>query len=138
MLRITADTNVIISALNFPGKPRRILDLAEEGVISLAVSDPILDEVARVLRRPKFGWPEDQILRALDQISRFAEHVEPRQTLSVITADPSDNRILECAVAARSNYIVSGDNHLVKLARFELIEIVTTADFLVLINKLQP
>jgi uncharacterized protein len=138
MHRITADTNVIISALNFPGKPRRVLNLAEEGVISLALSRPILDEVARVLRRPKFGWPEDQIVRALDQISRFAEHAAPRRALSVITADPSDNRILECAVAARSNYIVSGDNHLVKLARFEQIEIVTPADFLVLLNRTQP
>jgi hypothetical protein len=56
VLRITSDTNVIVSALNFPGNPSRILDLAEAGEIRLAVSDEILNEVNRVLLRPKFGW----------------------------------------------------------------------------------
>jgi uncharacterized protein len=55
VLRVTCDTNVIISALNFPGNPARILDMAEAGTIRLAVSDAILNEVERVLRRPKFG-----------------------------------------------------------------------------------
>ncbi len=74
MLRVTADTNLIISGLNFSGNPRRILNLAESGVIRLAVSEAILSEVERVLRRDKFGWPENEIERAVRQISRFAQH----------------------------------------------------------------
>ena len=130
VLRVTADTNVIISGLNFSGNPRRILNLAEAGVIHLAVSDAILDEVASVLCREKFGWPEAEIEWALNQISRFAEYVEPKQRIDVITEDPTDNRILECAAASGSEYLVTGDNHLLKLGKLGGIKIVKPSDFL--------
>jgi len=130
VLRVTADTNIFISGLNFAGIPRQILRLAESGAIRLAVSDNILDEVARVLGREKFGWPEVEIDRAVTQISRFTEHVEPKHRIDAIAADPSDDRILECAVASRSEYLVTGDKHLLKLGRFGGTKIVKPADFL--------
>jgi uncharacterized protein len=130
VLRVTADTNIFISGLNFAGAPRQILNLAESGAIHLAVSDDILDEVTRVLRREKFGWPEEEIDRALAQISRFAEHVEPKQRIDAITEDPTDNRIIECAVASLSEYLVTGDNHLLKLRQFGGTKIIKAADFL--------
>jgi len=94
------------------------------------VSDDILDEVTRVLRREKFGWPEAEIDRALTQILRFAEHVEPKQRIDAITEDPTDNRIIECAAASRSEYLVTGDNHLLKLRQFGGTLIIKAADFL--------
>jgi putative PIN family toxin of toxin-antitoxin system len=130
VLRVTADTNILISGLNFAGVPRQILGLAESGLIHLAVSDDILDEVTRVLRREKFGWPEAEIDRALTQILRFAEHVEPKQRIDAITEDPTDNRIIECAAASRSEYLVTGDNHLLKLRQFGGTQIIKAADFL--------
>jgi putative PIN family toxin of toxin-antitoxin system len=104
--------------------------LAESGAIYLAVSDDILDEVARVLRREKFGWPEVEIERALTQISRFAERVELKQRIDAVTEDPADDRILECAVASRSEFLVTGDNHLLKLGHFAGTKIVKPAEFL--------
>jgi predicted nucleic acid-binding protein len=74
VLCVTSDTNVIVSALNFPGNSSRILDLAEAGEIRLAVSDDILNEVKRVLLRPKFGWSQDRVDAAIRQIAGFAEH----------------------------------------------------------------
>jgi putative PIN family toxin of toxin-antitoxin system len=130
VLRVTADTNVIISGLNFSGNPRRVLEMAEEGLIQLSISDAILDEVARVLRREKFGWPEEAIRQALSQISRFSEHVDPKQRIDVITEDPTDNRILECAAASGSDYLVSGDKHLLKVGRYQGFKIVPPAEFL--------
>jgi uncharacterized protein len=130
VLRVTADTNVLISGLIFSGIPRQILNLAESGAIHLAVSDDILDEVSRVLRRKKFGWPELEIDRALAQILRFTERVESKQRIEAVAEDPTDNRILECAVASQSEYIVTGDNHLLKLGRFGSTKIVKPADFL--------
>jgi len=130
VLHVTADTNVIISGLNFSGNPRRILNLAEAGVIHLAVSDAILDEVASVLRREEFGWPEAEIEWALNQISRFAETAEPKHRIDVITEDPTDNRILEYAAASGSEYLVTGDNHLLKLGKFAGMKIVKPSDFL--------
>jgi uncharacterized protein len=99
VLRATADTNIFISGLNFTGIPRQILNLAESGAIHLAVSEDILDEVTRVPRREKFGWPQLEIDRAITQISRFTERVESKQRIDAIVEDPTDNRILECAVA---------------------------------------
>jgi hypothetical protein len=130
VLRVTADTNIFISGLNFAGIPRQILNLAESGAIRLAVSGDILDEVTRVLRREKFGWPQAEIDCALTQISRFAEHVEPKQRIDAIAGDPTDGRILECAVASRSEYLVTGDHHLLKLGQFGGTKIVKPADFL--------
>jgi uncharacterized protein len=130
VLRVTADTNIFISGLNFAGLPRQILNLAESGAILLAVSDEILDEVTRVLRREKFGWPEVEIDRAVTQITRFTEHVESKQRIDAIAEDPTDDRILECAVASRSEYLVTGDKHLLKLGRFGGTKIVKPADFL--------
>jgi predicted nucleic acid-binding protein len=72
VLRSTADTNVIVSA--FPGKSFAHLDLAEAGEIRLAVSDDILNEVSRVLLRPKFGWSQDRVDAAIRQIAGFAAH----------------------------------------------------------------
>jgi predicted nucleic acid-binding protein len=82
--RVTADTNIFISGLNFAGIPRQILNFAESGAIHLAVSDDILDEVARVLLREKFGWLELEIGRALTQISRFTERVESKRRSQVL------------------------------------------------------
>jgi putative PIN family toxin of toxin-antitoxin system len=129
VLRVTADSNIYISALNFPGNPARILEMAKEGAIRLAVSDDIFGEVARVLRRPKFGWSHNRVARALSQISGFAEHVEPKQRVDVVREDPTDNRILECAIAAKSEYLVTGDKHLLKIGQYAGTRIISPADF---------
>ena len=99
-------------------------------MIRLAVSEAILNEVERVLRRDKFGWPENEIERAVRQISRFAPHAEPNQPIDVVKDDPTDNRILECAAASESEYVVTGDKHLLNFGQYLEVKIVTPADFL--------
>jgi putative PIN family toxin of toxin-antitoxin system len=130
VLRVTADTNIYISALNFGGTPERLLRLAEAGDLQLVTSDAILAEVRRVLRGNKFAWPEEEIDKALRQISRFTERVQPTHTLDIITVDPPDNRILECADAGRVDYIVSGDDHLLRLKQHGNAPIVKVAALL--------
>src|SRR4051812_38043551 len=114
MRRVTADTNIYISGLNFRGKPFEFLQLARAGAIDVAISEPILVEVRRVLQL-KFHWPEDEVTEIERQIGRFTRRVVPEQTVDVIKDDPTDNRILECAAAARSDFIVTGDKHLLQL-----------------------
>ena len=130
MLRVTADTNIFISGLIFPrGKPFQLLDLAREGKISLTVSEAILDEVGGVLAR-KFNWPPEDVADARKRITAMARTVQPAVQLDIIKEDPADNRILECASAAGSDYIVSGDNDLLRLGRYDSIKILSVADFL--------
>jgi putative PIN family toxin of toxin-antitoxin system len=129
VLCVTCDTNIYISGLNLRGNPRRVLDMAEEGLIHLCVSDDILNEIEEVLRRPKFGWPEKEIERALKGISRFTQHVKPKYRIDVVKADPDDNRIMECALAGKSEYLVTGDNHLLDIGQFRGVKIMTPAQF---------
>jgi len=129
---VTADTNIYISGLNFSGPPRRFLNLARAGGIRLAISEAVMEETLRVLRE-KFHWPEDAPREAEASISEFPERVKPAQVVDVIKEDPADNRILECAAAAKSDFIVTGDQHLLRLGRYGNIRITKVADFLDLV-----
>lgn len=126
---VTADTNVYVSALHFGGTPRRLLEVARGGLVDLAVSDAILDELDRVLR-DKFGWTSQRAGEAREAVGAFTRHVTPDRRLSVVADDPDDDRILECAVAAGAQFVVSGDRHLLRLGAFEGISILTVAEFL--------
>jgi putative PIN family toxin of toxin-antitoxin system len=130
VVSVTADTNIYISALNFGGNPLQLLNLAEAGGIRLAVSDAIMAEIGEVLRGDKFQWPEEEIEKAQKQIARFTQRVTPTERLDVIKDDPPDNRVLECAAAAKSDYIVSGDNHLLRLQRYGNARILKVAEFM--------
>lgn len=98
-------------------------------MIQLAISEVVLDEAARVLR-DKFEWSADAVLAARLQISLFTDHVIPERRIDAVKDDPDDNRILECAVTANSEYLVTGDKHLLRLARFGRTKIIAPAEFL--------
>ena len=130
MLRVTADSNIYISGLIARrGNPFQFLELARAGKIRLAVSNAILDEVGEVLGQ-KFDWPEDDIAEVRRQIERFAQKVTPKTVLDAVKDDPDDNRILECASAAGSDYIVSGDKDLRRLGTYDSMRILNVSDFL--------
>jgi len=129
LLKVTADTNIYISAFNFGGKPRAILELARAGQIKLAVSNAILTEVSRILHN-KFHWTRDDVHDAVDLVVAFANYVHPYEKIEAVPTDPDDNRVLECAVKAGSSVIVTGDTDLLTLRRFRGIEIVRPSDFL--------
>ena len=129
MLRVVADTNIYVSAYNFGGLPGKVLELAQEGQISLFISAPILHELERVLRT-KFSWPEKETSRLVRNILQFTHLVIPDKRLAVITDDPTDNRILECALQAHADMIVSGDSHLLKLKNFQTVAMMTARQFL--------
>ena len=116
MLGATADTNVYVSALAFGGKPLQILEMAAQGLIRLSISDAILGETIRVLG-DKFQWEKAALREADATIRSVAQIVTPTQVVDVVKTDPPDNRVLECAAEAKSNYIVSGDRDLLKCPR---------------------
>ncbi len=135
MTSVTADTNIYISGLEFGGLPERFLQLARDGAFRLDISESIKREVLRVLCE-KFEYPIQALLATEVQIDRITHHVNPRQPVDVIKTDPSDNRILECAVAAKSDFIVSGDlRHVLRLGSYEGIPILKLADFMERLNR---
>jgi len=130
VLRVTADTNILVSGLVYRrGKPYDLLRMALDGTINLTVSQHILDEMADVLARKFYATPEE-IAEATLIVRDAARVVTPAVQLDVIREDPADNRILECAVAAGSDYIVTGDKDLLRLGSYDSIKILTVSDFL--------
>jgi len=128
-MKVVFDTNVFVSAFIVPGgKGEEALLLALRRKVDLFTSVPILTEATRILRT-KFDQPERDILAALKQISRAATILRPARTVRVLE-DLPDNRILECAVSAQADLVVTGDHHLLALKEFEGIPLVRLADFL--------
>jgi uncharacterized protein len=135
VIRIVVDTNILISAFLFGGKPEMVLDRALSGHVSLVASRDIFDELEGVLCGKKFRYPPKIARSIVRELEAMCEIVTPTRTLAVVKADPYDNMILECAVEARVDYVVSGDSHLLKLERFEDIPILSPAQFLEVLER---
>lgn len=120
-----------MAAYNWPGGRADLAYLlARRGVVELHASSFILDKVGRVLR-DKFGW-EERAGRAVAQVRRVAGGIhEPPESVAVIEYDPADNRILECALAAGAEFVVTGNKkHFLPLRSFRGVSMVGLADFL--------
>jgi len=130
MYKIVLDTNILISAIVFGGKPRKILNSIITGKIRFATSKYILEEVENVLSGKKFKYPPQVVHEIRNAIEELGELIEPEKKVNIIKKDPADNRILECAMAANADFIISGDHHLLELKQYKNIPIITTSEFL--------
>jgi len=131
VIPVVIDTNVIISALLFGGIPGRLIDLWKTGRIQLFVCKEIIDEIVRVLAYPRFQLSENEIDYLLYyEILPYAEIVEIGSGPAIILPDPSDDKFIRCAQAAKAGVIVSGDRHLLALKEQQDIKIFTPARFL--------
>lgn len=134
-MRVVLDTNVIVSGLNFPGNERLVLDMARRGRFDLYLSPFILEEVDGVLVR-KFGWPQERSSEARRTLEEAATVIEPHRSLSSTTSSQADNRILECAVSASADYLVTGDRqHLLPLKEHEGTRILNAPRFLAALGE---
>lgn len=128
--KVVIDTNVFISGLNFIGKPSEVLELFIKGEIEVYISPFILREIEKILRK-KFSWNERQLQKVLDKIKKKAIMVQPRTKISIIKTKKDDNRILECALEGKVQYLISGDErHILPLKNFQGIKILSPIEFL--------
>lgn len=135
LLRIVLDSNVILAGLNSRGTTRDVLQLIVNGKVVLCISSFIVAEVKRSLRID-FRWMDSTIESTIDALLRHAQLIDAPEHIAAVVTDPSDNRILECAVAAHADYIVTGDRkHLLPLDEYQGIRIITPRDFLNLIES---
>jgi putative PIN family toxin of toxin-antitoxin system len=129
MIRVVADTTIFISALMFGGLPGTFLDLAFVKSFQLVTSPVLLDELDEKLRG-KFEVSSEDAALIRERRQSCALVMTPGIALKVIEEDPDDDRVLECAVAAEADYVVSGDRHLLKLGSYEGIPIMTVRQFM--------
>ena len=136
-IRVVLDTKVWVSIFIKKTLGREFSKIFEKKDIKIYCSEPLLKEISKVLMYPK-------IIKLLDLaritpkglIRIIAENsimVKPEERVNVIKEDPEDNRVLECALVAKADFIVSGNRHLLKLEKFKNIGILTPRKFLELV-----
>lgn len=133
-MRVVFDTNIFISAFAIPGGNAEEAYLhAVRGTFELFTSVAILAETANKLSS-KFQWSDEKVQQLLQSISKTAPVLKTHPSLHIL-ADEPDNRILECALLAEADFIVTGDHHLLSLKRYREVSIVRLADFLALLSS---
>ena len=128
-LRLVIDTNVVVSAALKPeGLQRTVVLLAMSKPARWYVSEPILSEYEMVLARPELKIRRSLRLRWLQLIKNQARLVRPSR-LAQVTSDPADNMFIECADAARADYLVTGNQrHFPKF--WKNTKVITSSEFL--------
>ncbi|MEW6573355.1 MAG: putative toxin-antitoxin system toxin component, PIN family [Bacillota bacterium] len=133
--RIVVDTNVIMGGLINPSKASgRIISIWLAGRVDVVVSPALLDEYLHIFNKMRFGSKE-ALTRREEAMKKLLRHenltlVEPELKLQVVKEDPSDNRLIECAVSGRADYIISQDRHLLSIGQYKGIKILRAQAFL--------
>ena len=127
---VVLDTNIVTSATYWRGKPAHCLEAWAVGRFDLAISHPILSEYEEVVEKLALRYPNKQQTDWVSAIKQ-AGHLYFPLPLLASTADPDDEMFIECAVAAKADYIVSGDKaHMLVIKAAGGIPIVSVAHFL--------
>ena len=124
------DTNILISALGWKGKPSVIFEKCLHGELELVTSPSQIEELKKVIDYPKFNFTEEQKARFISIILEIAVMVEIPGKVKVVEEDPDDNAMLETAIVGNVDYLISGDPHLLKLREYAKVKIVTASKFL--------
>ena len=135
---VVLDTNTIISALlSQKGAPHKVVEEWEAEKFDVAISAPLLDELAHVLNyekiKKRLQQSQEQIDVFIKSFKKVAIFVEPKEEIKFIVDDPDDDRVLECAIEAGATYIISGDKHLLNLEEYRGIIILSSAGFLTIL-----
>ncbi|HYY72293.1 MAG TPA: putative toxin-antitoxin system toxin component, PIN family [Candidatus Bathyarchaeia archaeon] len=134
IIKAILDTNVVISGIFWKGVPFEILKAWQRQRFRLAMSPPILDEYRRVLEEMTKKRPSAVLSPILELIEFHSEMVEPVRFVRTVCRDPDDDKFLEAAVAAKADYVVSGDADLLSLRNHQGIQIIRPAQFLKLLS----
>ena len=131
MTKVVLDTNIYLSGLIWPESlPGQVLKLARKRRIEVFCSRFILDELKKILSI-KFDYSQEFSQRYIEELLKFVKIVKPQVAISVIKEKDDDNRILECALKAKVDVLISGDRkHLLPLKDFRGIKIISAREFL--------
>ncbi|MSQ52089.1 MAG: putative toxin-antitoxin system toxin component, PIN family [Betaproteobacteria bacterium] len=138
IVRLVLDTNTVVSGLLWGKSSGRLLDAALEERIEIFTTQTLLIELADVLPRAKFAMRVAASQFSVDElVARYAvlaQRVEPA-TISPVCADPDDDHVLACALAAEAEIIVSRDKDLRNLKYFHRIPILHATEALARIEQ---
>ncbi len=126
---VVYDTNILLSGIGWGGKPGLCLELARQGSVKGLTCTGILQELEEKLPI-KLNFSSVRTAATLEDLRGFLTLVRIHNTLTGVTADPDDDKVIECAVKGAATHIVTGDRrHLLPLGNYQNIQIVTAAEF---------
>ena len=128
-MKVVLDTNIFISGIFWKGSSNRVITNWKEGKFTLVTSLEAASEIIKILKDFKIKLSDEMIKEWVDLIVRNSMIVEPKEKIAIVKDDPKDNIFIETAVAGNADYIVSQDNHLLKLKDFRGIKIITPDEF---------
>jgi hypothetical protein len=132
-MRVVLDTNVVVSSLLWDGAPKRLLRTGNLEGVELFTSVPLLVELRGTLSKSKFGPKIDASGSSVDQLvdlyAKLAAVVEPA-LLPRLAPDADDDVVIGTALAAKADFLVTGDRALLSVARCEGVRIVSVREAL--------
>ena len=128
-MKAVLDTNVFISGIFWKGSSNKVITNWKEGKFTLVISLEAVSEIIKVLKDFKIKLSYDMVKEWVDLIIRNSIIVEPKEKIAIVKDDPKDDIFIETAVAGNVDYVISQDNHLLKLKEFRGIKIITPEEF---------
>lgn len=137
-MRVVLDTNIIVLGYLSPhAPPARVTARVQAGALTMVVSEPLLAEYARVLNYPRLvrlhQMQPKHIAAELERVRGFALLVILEHIPNVIPEDPSDNIVVATALGGEAEYVIAGDDHLLRLGSYQGIRVLRAASFLTLL-----
>ena len=135
-MKVVFDTNIVASACFWRGKPFDCLVAWAEGKCDAVVSPAVLAEYHETFEELRLDYPDRKPAEWAEALAESALLFFPSERATRATPDPDDEMILECALAAEADYIVTGDKkHLLPLGEFRGAQIVTAPEFLRIVAR---
>jgi uncharacterized protein len=139
-MKVVLDVGQYVSAtINAKGHPAQILSAWREDKFELYTSRPILEDLKRVLGYPRIRkrhrWTDEEIEIFVDSLADAANLTPGELQISAVEQDPTDNKIVACAVEGQADYVVASDEHLVSLENFQGIRVVSPRRFLSILEE---
>ena len=128
-MKAVLDTNIFISGIFWKGSSNKVITDWKEEKFILVTSLEAVSEIIKVLKDFKIKLSDEMIKEWVDLIVRNSIIVEPKEKIKIVKDDPKDDIFIEIAVAGNVDYIISQDNHLLKLKDFRGIKIITPEEF---------
>jgi putative PIN family toxin of toxin-antitoxin system len=116
------------------GPPAEVISAAENKRICIIMSEDIIEEISQTLAYPRLrriyedaGVNRQELIEAVLRVSRL---VEVKTKVNIVHEDPADNKFLECAFDGKVDFLVTGDEHLLRIEHYKRTRILTVREFL--------
>jgi putative PIN family toxin of toxin-antitoxin system len=129
-MKLVLDPNIFISAFYWGGNPQKILSRIIEGIDELYISNEILDEIIAVMERPQFKTNDEIIDKYIKTIEKIGKKVFTEGKIKGICRDKDDDNKIECGIVCKADFIITGDDDLLVLEKYQDVQIITPKGYL--------